>query len=100
MMSSRPARRLAALSPVVVVGLAFAWPIIVVVGVVAYSIAEIWGDIKSERIAALGFGFGHPPFSEAWPGYAILFLPPLVLLSTWMYLRRKERDAQRGAPVE
>jgi len=99
MMSSFAARRLAALSPVAVVGLALAWPIVVVVCVVAYAMAEIWGDL-SERGGAAALGLGHPPFSEAWPGYVILFLPPLLLLSTWVYLRRKQGEAQRGASVE
>jgi asparagine N-glycosylation enzyme membrane subunit Stt3 len=93
-------RRIASLSPIAVFGLAFAWPSTIVVGGTAYVLAPALRAWSAESLAAIGFHIRVTPLSETWPGLVLLFLPPLALLSTWIYLRRKERDAQRGASIE
>jgi len=87
-------RKIADLSPLVVVLMAIAWPIIVLLGAVVYAVVVIWQETRNHSAGVFSVGFGSPPLSEAWPAYVILFLPSLALLSMWWYLR------QRGASVE
>ena len=94
------ARRLAAVSPLTIVGLAIAWPMTIAVAASAYVLAPALRAWSADSLAAIGFHIRVTPFSETWPGLALLFLPPLAFLSTWTYLRRKGRDAQRGASIE
>jgi len=81
------------MSPITIVALAIAWPVVVVLGIVAYALVPLLLESEVGTVAAIGFGFGAVPFSEAWPGYVILFLPPLALVSAWLYLRRRQRGA-------
>jgi hypothetical protein len=79
--------RLATVSPLQIIAWAVVWPLVIVLGTIAYVTVVVWRETDG-RLAAIGFGWDGSRLG-IMAALAILVLPPAALVMSWRRARSR-----------